>query len=204
MTQSMHRLPTLLARAAVALAMISAATHSTGLPDLGGSLPREVAVDPDSTGSLPMSAAADAAFNHESTPEIGPDGGGELPRWMSDGGDGGGRLPSKLMSCDGAGSLPKPPRSMASALGAAAAAHAAFAHRSQGLVIDAARQDPLPDVLIVVTNGLGEVVAAGMSDVAGRFLVLLPDAPGLELVIPSLGLAGIEIETGDSLLILVP
>jgi len=121
----------------------------------------------------------------------GPDMGGGLPREKVGGSDGGGGLPKAT------GTFPPPPSP-------SIWTHSVVLLRTQGALLDDATQQPLSDVLILVTNAVGESVTAAVTDANGEFLLLLPCIPDLELSIPSLAIAGIEIHAGDSLLILVP
>ena len=57
-------------------------------------------------------------------------------------------------------------------------------------------------LLIVALAGEGGGMA--LTDDDGIFVVYLFDQPGLELAIPSEGLAGLSIEAGDILTIFVP
>ena len=79
-----------------------------------------------------------------------------------------------------------------------------IASPTAGFVIDIQSRQPIPDALIIVLDVLGEPVATAITDAQGKFLVYLLDEPGLELCIPSEGVAGVEIHAGEKLLVLVP
>jgi hypothetical protein len=73
-----------------------------------------------------------------------------------------------------------------------------------GCVMDAATCQPIVGALLVVTSSTGEIAGMALTDDDGIFVVYLFDQPGLELAIPSEGLAGLSIEAGDILTIFVP
>jgi len=103
---------------------------------------------------------------------------------------------------DGAGSLPKATSpSPSTPLGTT---HSDIASPTVGVVIDIQSRQPIPDALIIVLDALGEPIATAITDAQGKFLVYLLDEPGLELCIPSEGVAGVEIHAGEKLLVLVP
>jgi hypothetical protein len=101
---------------------------------------------------------------------------------------------------DGAGSLPKsvspatPPGGLTSPIKTP----------TIGQVIDASTRQPIVGALLEVTSSSGEIAGIAITDDDGIFVVYLFDQPGLELAIPSEGLAGQSIEAGDILTIFVP
>jgi hypothetical protein len=73
-----------------------------------------------------------------------------------------------------------------------------------GVLVDAQTRLPICGVMVIVTNSNGEVIAAAFTDDQGKFVVNLFDDPGLELAIPSEGIAGIAIHAGEVLCVFVP
>jgi hypothetical protein len=59
-------------------------------------------------------------------------------------------------------------------------------------------------VAVVVTDSLGSVVAVSVTDGEGSFCVELPTEPGLELALPAEGIAGVPVEAGSPILVIVP
>ncbi len=104
---------------------------------------------------------------------------------------------------DGSGSLPKTtgPTSPTNPNGIQ---YSEVAAPTPGLVLDAVTRQPIANVTIVVTDALGQLVAVDITDANGEFLVYLFDEPDLELAIPAEGVAGVGIQAGEVLVILVP
>jgi len=73
-----------------------------------------------------------------------------------------------------------------------------------GLVLDAITHQPIADALLVITTSTGEIAGLVLTDDNGVFVVYLLDVPGLELAIPSEGLAGLPIEAGGVFTVFVP
>lgn len=71
-------------------------------------------------------------------------------------------------------------------------------------MLDAATLQPVANATIIVTDSIGQLAALATTDSLGIFVVYLVDEPGLELAIPSDGVAGLPIEAGDILTIIVP
>jgi hypothetical protein len=73
---------------------------------------------------------------------------------------------------------------------------------TEGLVIDMGGQ-PLAGLLVVVTDSQSDIVAAVLTDGDGAFCISLPVEPGLELALPGEGIAGISVEAGAPILVVV-
>lgn len=79
-----------------------------------------------------------------------------------------------------------------------------LAVETEGLLVQALTRQPIPGALVVVTDAGGHPVGVDVTDAAGTFTLYLVAKSGLELAVPSEGLAGVEIQAGDSLLIVIP
>lgn len=79
-----------------------------------------------------------------------------------------------------------------------------LAVETAGLLVEALTRQPIPGALVLVTDSTGHPVGVDVTDATGGFTLYLAAKPGLELAIPSEGLAGIEISAGETLLIVVP
>ncbi len=110
---------------------------------------------------------------------------------------------AKKSGPDGSGSLPKTvgPTSPTNPSGLH---YSDIAAPTAGVVLDAITRQPIVGTTIVVTDATGQVVAVDITDSIGEFLVYLFDVPDLELAIPSEGIAGVEVQAGEALIILVP
>lgn len=75
--------------------------------------------------------------------------------------------------------------------------------RTSGLVLQVPELDAVTGAIVVVTAPGGHVVAVAETGTAGEFSLMLPPLVGLELSLPGLGIAGIAITAGESLLVLV-
>jgi hypothetical protein len=108
--------------------------------------------------------------------------GGQDPGLRAGGADGVGSLPKT------AGQTTSPPSKTATV----------------GQVIDAVTRQPVSHALVVVTDPLGQIAGLAFTDADGLFVIYLFAVPGLELAIPGEGVAGVPIEAGDVITILVP
>jgi len=99
---------------------------------------------------------------------------------------------------DGAGSLPFAGTSVSPN----ARMHVATT-ATVGLVTDAHR-DAVAGTLVVVTHPALGVVAQAFTDANGQFVVDLPDFAHLELALPDLAIAGIDVTAGAPVMIIVP
>ena len=72
------------------------------------------------------------------------------------------------------------------------------------LVCDAVTREPIVGALVVVTLPGEGLVAQGVTNEAGAVTLMLQDLPGHELALPTLGVAGVGIDPGEAVLILVP
>lgn len=79
-----------------------------------------------------------------------------------------------------------------------------LAVETEGMLVQALTRQPISGALVVVTDAGGHPVGVDVTDAAGMFTLYLVAKPGLELAVPSEGLAGVEIQAGDSLLIVIP
>lgn len=102
------------------------------------------------------------------------------------------------------GGLPKPSGPTAPTQPPPSHQPPSFVIETVGLIVDAQTRQPVPNALVVITDAGGHPVGIDTTDAAGGFSLYLLDKPGLELAVPSEGLAGIDVQAGDSLLILVP
>jgi hypothetical protein len=111
--------------------------------------------------------------------------------------------PRKVGGSEGGGSLPKTvgPTSPTSPTGLH---YSDIAAPTAGVVLDAMTRQPIVGATIVVTDSLGQVAAVDITDINGEFLVYLFDVPDLELAVPSEGVAGVDVQAGEALVILVP
>lgn len=73
-----------------------------------------------------------------------------------------------------------------------------------GVVIDASTHLPIAGILLVVLDSHANIAGLAITDESGVFVTCLAHAPGLELAIPSASIAGVPIEAGEILTILVP
>jgi hypothetical protein len=73
-----------------------------------------------------------------------------------------------------------------------------------GVVVDGKTRLPVPGVLVVVTNALGDPIAIDTTNAQGKFVLYLCDDMGLELAMPAEGIAGIPIHAGDALMVVLP
>jgi hypothetical protein len=73
---------------------------------------------------------------------------------------------------------------------------------TEGLVLDAVGE-PIVGTLVVVTDSQAAVIAIAVTGDEGDFCVQLPVAPDLELALPKMGVAGIPVEPGNPILIIV-
>lgn len=105
---------------------------------------------------------------------------------------------------DSAGSLPKPTGPSAPTPPGANNPTPPLAVETEGLLVEALTRQPIPGALVLVTDAGGHPVGVDVTDAAGAFTLYLVAKPGLELAVPSVGLAGIEVEAGETLLIVVP
>jgi hypothetical protein len=112
---------------------------------------------------------------------------GHDPRVSGGGADGGGSLPQAFVP----GQVP--------------VIHLAdVATPTIGIVVDVTTRQPVSGAVVIITDGQGLTIAADVTDGAGKFMVLIHDAPDLELAIPSKGVFGVQVQAGEALMVLVP
>jgi hypothetical protein len=73
---------------------------------------------------------------------------------------------------------------------------------TEGLIVNGLGQ-PVAGTQVIVTDSQGGVIAATVTDGEGTFCVELPVEPGLELTLPDEGVAGVPVEAGKPILIIV-